>query len=208
MGSGISAQALSPGQPGLELAENAISTALGLGVIILVLAPISGAHLNPVISVVDSLLGRRSWPDALLYIPVQVFGSIAGAILANLMFGLPAVTISAKERAGTDHFVGEVVATAGLVLVVFLLARQELERFAPVAVGAYIGAAYFFTSSASFANPAVTVGRMFTNTFAGIAPDGVLWFIAAQLVGGGVGYVLVRMLTSTPVPGPKGQSTG
>jgi arsenate reductase len=208
VGSGISAQALSPGQPGLELAENAISTALGLGVIILVLAPISGAHLNPVISVVDSLLGRRSWPDALLYIPVQVFGSIAGAILANLMFGLPAVTISAKERAGTDHFVGEVVATAGLVLVVFLLARQELERFAPVAVGAYIGAAYFFTSSASFANPAVTVGRMFTNTFAGIAPDGVLWFIAAQLVGGGVGYVLVRMLTSTPVPGPKGQSTG
>jgi glycerol uptake facilitator-like aquaporin len=198
VGSGIAAQTLSPGQLGLELAENAIATALGLGVIVLVLSPISGAHLNPIISLIDSLLGRRSWTDAITYIPVQILGCIAGTILANVMFGRAAVTISATDRSSPGQFLGEVVATAGLVLIVFLLARQGHERFAPAAVGAYIGAAYFFTSSTSFANPAITVGRMFTNSFAGVAPNCVLEFIGAQLIGGAVGYVLVRLLTTTP----------
>jgi arsenate reductase len=198
VGSGIAAQTLSPGQVGLQLAENAIATALGLGVVILVLAPISGAHLNPVISLVDSLLGRRSWVDAITYIPVQVVGCIAGTVLANLMFGAPAVTISTRDRSSGGHFIAEIVATAGLVLVVFLLARQGLDLFAPIAVGAYIGAAYFFTSSSSFANPAITIGRIFTNSFAGIAPNSVAGFIAAQLIGGTIGYVLVRLLTVPP----------
>ena len=201
VGSGIAAGELSPRQVGLELAENAIATALGLGVIILVLAPISGSHLNPVISLIDSVLGRRSWIDALTYIPVQIVGCIVGTILANLMFGYAAVTISSTNRQSAGHFIGEIVATAGLVLVVFLLARQELEHFAPVAVGAYIGAAYFFTSSTSFANPAITIGRMFTNTFAGIAPTSVLGFIGAQLIGAAIGYVLVRLLTPGRSPG-------
>jgi arsenate reductase len=198
VGSGIAAQTLSPGQPGLELAENAIATACGLGVIILVLAPISGAHLNPVISLVDSILGRRPWSDAVTYIPVQVVGCVVGTMLANLMFGHAAISISATDRSSAGHFLGEVVATAGLVLVVFLLARQRLERFAPVAVAAYIGAGYFFTSSTSFANPAITIGRMFTSSFAGIAPNCVVGFIGAQLIGGAIGYVLVRLLTATP----------
>ena len=197
VGSGFAAQNLSPGQAGLELAENAIAIALGLGVIVLVLAPISGAHLNPVISLIDSLLGRRPWRDAITYIPVQIVGCIAGTILANLMFGHAAVTISGIDRSSPGHFLGEVVATAGLVLVVFLLARQGFERFAPIAVGAYIAAACFFTSSASFVNPALTIGRMFTNGFVGIAPNCVLGFIGAQLIGGAIGYALVRLLTSS-----------
>jgi arsenate reductase len=196
VGSGIAAQDLSPGQGGLELAENAIATALGLGVIILVLSPISGAHLNPVISIVDSLLGRRTWIDAITYIPTQIAGCIVGTVLANAMFGRAAIEISMSDRSSPAHFFAEIVATAGLVLVVFLLARQGLERFAPIAVGAWIGAAYFFTSSTSFANPAITIGRIFTNSFAGIAPGCVLGFIGAQLIGAAIGYGLVRLLTT------------
>ena len=198
VGSGIAAQTLSPAQPGLELAENAIATALGLGVIILVLGPISGAHLNPIISIVDSVLGRRAWANAITYIPAQIAGCIAGTILSNVMFGNAAVTISTTDRSSPGRFLGEVVATAGLVLVVFLLARQGSERFAPAAVGAYIGAAYFFTSSTSFANPAITISRIFTNSFAGIAPNCVLGFIGAQLIGAAIGYALVRLLTTKP----------
>ncbi len=198
VGSGIAAQTLSPGQAGLELAENAIATALGLGAIILVLAPISGAHLNPAISLVDCLLGRRSWADALTYAPVQILGCAAGAVIANLMFGHAAIEIGTTDRSSPGHFIGEVVATAGLVLIVFLLARQDLERFSPFAVGAYVGAAYFFTSSTSFANPAITIGRVFTDSFAGIAPDDVLGFIGAQLIGATIGYILVRLLTTEP----------
>lgn len=207
VGSGIAAQTLSPGQVGLELAENAGATALALGVIILILVPISGAHLNPVISLVDSILGRRPWLDALTYIPTQIVGCIAGTILANVMFGHAAIEISTTDRSSPAHFVGEVVATAGLVLVVFLLARQRLERFAPVAVAAYIGAACFFTSSASFANPAITIGRIFTNGFTGIAPNCVLGFVGAQLIGGAIGYILVRLLTTTPTVAAEGEST-
>ncbi|MEJ1230752.1 MAG: MIP/aquaporin family protein [Galbitalea sp.] len=195
VGSGIAAQHLSPGDPGLELTENALATALGLFVIIAIFAPLSGAHLNPVISLVDAALGRRSWADALLYLPAQVLGCGAGVVLANLMFAKAAVTIGTTARLTPAHFLSEVVATAGLVLVVFLLARTGNGRLAPAAVGAYIGAAYFFTSSTGFANPALTIGRMFSDTFAGIAPASVPGFIAAQLLGAATGLALVRVLT-------------
>jgi Glycerol uptake facilitator and related permeases (Major Intrinsic Protein Family) len=192
IGSGIAAQRLSPSDTGLQLLENALATALGLPVLILVFAGVSGAHFNPVVSVVDAALGYRSWTEAARYVPAQMIGCIGGAMLANLMFAEPAVTWSTTARLTPGHFLGEVVATAGLVLVIFALARSGRAHLAAPAVGAYIGAAYFFTSSASFANPAITVGRMFSDTFAGIAPSSSLGYIAAQLIGGAVGYVAVR----------------
>jgi glycerol uptake facilitator-like aquaporin len=195
IGSGIAAQQLSPRDGGLELAENALATALGLFGIIAAFAPISGAHLNPIISLVDAALGRRSWSDAALYIPAQIVGCLAGAIVANLMFGRAAISISRTARLTPAHFVSEIVATAGLILIVFLLARTGQHRFTPAAVGAYIGSAYFFTSSSSFANPAITIGRMFSDTFAGIAPSSVAGFIGAQIIGGALGLVLVLLLT-------------
>ena len=173
IGSGIAAQRLSPGQTGLELLENAAATAAGLFAIILMFGPVSGGHFNPVVSFVDAAFGGLSWRDAAAYLPAQVAGCIAGAVAANLMFALPAVTISAKHRATPAHFLSEVIATLGLLLVIFALARSGRSRSAPAAVGAYIGAAYFFTSSTSFANPAITIGRMFSDTFAGIAPSSV-----------------------------------
>ncbi len=195
VGSGIAAARLSPGNVGLELVESAGATALGLFVIIAVFSPISGAHLNPLISLVDAVLGRRGWLDAVSYIPAQLLGCITGAIIANLMFGLPAVELSTTVRLTPPHFLGEVIATTGLVLVVFVLARTGRERLAPAVVGAYIGAAYLFTSSTSFANPAITVGRVLTNTFSGIAPTSVPGFLAAQVLGAMLGLVLVRLLT-------------
>ena len=170
IGSGIAAQRLSPGETGLELLENAAATAAGLFAIILMFGPVSGGHFNPVVSFVDAAFGGLSWRDATAYLPVQVAGCIGGAMLANLMFALPAVSISTKHRATPAHFLSEIVATLGLILVIFALARSGRSRAAPAAVGAYIGAAYFFTSSTSFANPAITIGRMFSDTFAGIAP--------------------------------------
>jgi glycerol uptake facilitator-like aquaporin len=199
IGSGIAAARLSPGDVGLQLFENAAATGAGLYVLILVLAPVSGAHLNPIVSLADAALGGRPWRDAFAYLPAQTLGCIAGAALANLMFDLPAVSISIKDRLTPGHVLAEVVATAGLVIVIFALARSSRSTLIPAAVGAYIAAAYFFTSSTSFANPAITVGRMFSNTFAGIAPGAAPWFIAAQLVGGLLGYWAVKSLyTSTP----------
>ena len=191
VGSGIAAQRLSPADTGLQLLENAFATALGLPVLILLFAGISGAHFNPVVSLVDGVRGGRPWADVAAYIPAQILGCIAGAILANLMFGGSPVSWSSTDRLTPQHFLAEVVATAGLVLVIFLLADTERAGFIPVAVGAYIGAAYFFTSSASFANPAITLGRMFSDTFAGIAPGSVIGYLAAQLVGGAVGAAVV-----------------
>ena len=187
IGSGIAAQRLSPGQTGLELLENAAATAAGLFAIILMFGPVSGGHFNPVVSFVDAAFGGLSWRDAAAYLPAQVAGCIAGAVAANLMFALPAVTISGKHRASAAHFLSEVIATLGLLLVIFALARSGRARSAPAAVGAYIGAAYWFTSSTSFANPAITIGRMFSDTFAGIAPSSVPSFIAAQILGGVAG---------------------
>jgi arsenate reductase len=194
IGSGIAAQRLSPGETGLELLENAAATAAGLFTIILMFGPVSGGHFNPVVSFVDAAFGGLSWRDAAAYLPAQVAGCIGGAVLANLMFALPAVSISAKHRATPAHFLSEVIATLGLLLVIFALARSGRARSAPAAVGAYIGAAYWFTSSTSFANPAITIGRMFSDTFAGIAPSSVPAFIGAQIVGGVLAVVVIRVL--------------
>ena len=194
IGSGIAAQTLSPGNVGLQLLENAAATATGLFAIILMFGPISGAHFNPVVSFVDAAFGGLKWRDAAAYLPFQTVGCIGGAILANVMFSEVAISISTKHRASGPHWVSEVVATIGLILVIFALARSGRSHLAPAAVGAYIGAAYFFTSSTSFANPAITVGRMFSNTFAGIAPSSVPSFVSAQIVGGALAFGLVRGL--------------
>jgi glycerol uptake facilitator-like aquaporin len=194
VGSGIAAQTLSPGNIGIQLFENAAATAAGLFAIILMFGPISGAHFNPVVSFVDAAFGGLKWRDAAAYAPFQTAGCIGGAILANVMFSRAAISISTKHRASGPHWVSEIVATIGLILVIFALARSGRSHLAPAAVGAYIGAAYFFTSSTSFANPAITVGRMFSNTFAGIAPSSVPSFISAQIVGGLLAFGLVRGL--------------
>ena len=194
IGSGIAAVSLSPHDVGLELLENALATAFGLFAIILIFAPVSGAHFNPVVSIVDAAFGFRPWRDVALYVPAQVAGCVVGAILANVMFALPAVTFSTHDRLTGQHFLAEIVATAGLILIIFSLARSGRSAWAAPAVGAYIGAAYFFTSSASFANPAITIGRMFSDTFAGIAPGSTLGYVGAQLIGGAIGFSLIRFL--------------
>jgi len=200
IGSGIAAQTLSPGDVGLQLFENAAATAAGLFTIILMFGPVSGGHFNPVVSLADASFGGIGVRDALAYIPVQITGCALGAILANGMFELAAISISTHHRASPAHLLSEAVATAGLLLVIFSLARTRRASTIPAAVGAYIGAAYFFTSSASFANPAITIGRMFSDTFAGIAPASVPGFILAQLVGGACAIVLVRALYSDVTP--------
>jgi glycerol uptake facilitator-like aquaporin len=194
IGSGIAAQRLSPGDTGLQLTENAAATAAGLFAIILMFGPVSGAHLNPVVSCVDAALGGLPWRHALAYLPAQIAGCVSGAVLANLMFSAGAVSVSTKDRATAAHGLSEVVATIGLVLVIFALSRSGRADRAPAAVGAYIGAAYWFTSSTSFANPAITIGRMFSDSFAGIAPSSVPLFVGAQLVGGALAVLLVRGL--------------
>jgi glycerol uptake facilitator-like aquaporin len=198
VGSGIAAANLSPDDVGLQLLENSIATALGLAVLIAVLGPLSGAHFNPVVTLVDWLLGRRQPGGAGLgeagaYIAGQVAGAVGGALVANAMFGEP-TAIATTDRASGATLLAEVIATAGLVLVIFGLLRAGRDTLIAPAVGAYIGAAYWFTSSTSFANPAVTVGRVFSDTFAGIAPGSVLPFVLAQLVGGAVGVGLVAVL--------------
>ncbi len=200
IGSGIAAQTLSPGDVGLQLFENAAATAAGLFAIILMFGPVSGGHFNPVVSLADATFGGLSWRDALAYIPAQAAGCTLGAIVANGMFSLAAVSISTHHRASPAHVFSEVVATAGLVLVIFSLARTRRTSMAPAAVGAYIGAAYFFTSSASFANPAISVGRMFSDTFAGIAPASAPAYIAAQLLGGGCAVIAIRALYPDVTP--------
>ena len=194
IGSGIAAQQLSPGNTGLELLQNALVTGAGLFAIILIFGAVSGAHFNPVVSLVDAAFGGISWRDAGAYVPAQVAGCVAGALAANVMFALPTVSISTHHRASGPHLFSEVIATAGLLLVIFALARSGKSAYTPAAVGAYITAAYFFTSSTSFANPAITVGRMFSNTFAGIAPSSVAPFIGAQVVGALVAFGLVRVI--------------
>ncbi len=197
VGSGIAAQRLST-DPGVQLLENALATVAGLAVLILVLGPVS-AHFNPVVSLADWWIGRRSrtgLPGRELpaYVAVQMVGAVAGSVLAAAMYDLPLIEVSTTERAGTHLLVSEVVATAGLVVLVLALARTGRAAVTAWAVGAYIGAAYWFTSSTSFANPAVTVGRAVTDTFAGIAPSSVPGFVAAQVVGGTVGVALALLL--------------
>jgi glycerol uptake facilitator-like aquaporin len=199
VGSGIAAQQLSPDDVGLQLLENSIATALGLAVLILLFGPVSGAHLNPVVSAADWLLGRRggtgiSGSHVASYAVAQTLGGVLGAILANVMFDRRVFEIATRNRVTTGHLIGEIVATAGLIALIFALARSGRTALSPAAVGAYIGAAYWFTSSTSFANPVVTVGRMFSDTFAGIAPGSVPGFIVAQIIGGLIGLALIAAL--------------
>jgi arsenate reductase len=194
IGSGIAARQLSPGNTGLELLENAAATAAGLFALILMVGPVSGAHFNPVVSVVDAAFGGMTWRTALAYLVAQVAGCSTGAVVANLMFSRTGVTISTHHRASAAHFLSEVVATVGLIVIIFALARTGRGKSAPAAVGAYIGAAYFFTSSTSFANPAIAVGRMLSNSFAGIAPSSVPSFVVAEALGGALAFVVVKVL--------------
>jgi glycerol uptake facilitator-like aquaporin len=194
IGSGIAAQSLSPNDVGLELLENAAATAAGLYAIILMFGPVSGAHFNPVVSIVDARLGGLTRRDCLVYILTQTIGCALGAMLANAMFAKAAISISTHHRASPSHLLAEAVATIGLVLVIFSLARSHRTSSAPAAVGAYIGAAYWFTSSTSFANPAITIGRTLSNTFAGIAPASAPGFVIAQLIGGASALALVHAL--------------
>ena len=199
VGSGIAAAQLSPHDVGLQLFENSTATVFGLAVLILMFGPVSGAHFNPVVTAADWALGRRSGTgissgDAAAYAVVQVIGAVVGAWLANVMFDRHVFELSGKDRVTTGHLVGEIVATAGLIALIFTLARTGRAALSAAAVGAYIGAAYWFTSSTSFANPAVTVGRMFSDTFAGIAPASAPGFIVAQIVGALIGLALVIAL--------------
>ena len=194
IGSGIAAQQLSRHDVGLELFENAAATAAGLYTIILMFGPVSGGHFNPVVSFVDASFGGITRRDALAYFPAQVTGCVLGAIVANAMFARAAISMSTHHRATAAHLLAEVVATLGLILVIFSLARTRRGASAPAAVGAYIGAAYFFTSSTSFANPAIAVGRMFSDTFAGIAPASVPGYVVAQVVGGVLAIAAIRLL--------------
>lgn len=194
IGSGIAAQQLSPTDTGLALLENSAATAAGLFAIILMFGPVSGAHFNPVVSLVDAAFGGLAWRDALAYIPAQIAGCVTGAVAANGMFALSAISISTHHRATGAHLFAEAIATLGLLLVIFSLARSSRGSTAPAAVGAYIGAAYWFTSSTSFANPAISVGRIFSDTFAGIAPASVPAFVVAQLAGGVVAIGVIRVL--------------
>lgn len=194
VGSGIAAQTLSPGDTGLALLENAVATGAALVAIILAVGSVSGAHLNPVVSAADALFRGLRLVELAAYVVAQLLGAIVGVVLANLMFALPAVIISTHARSSPNLWLGEIVATFGLLLVVFGLTRSGRGAAAPFAVGAYITGAYFFTSSTSFANPAVTLARTLSDTFAGIAPASVLPFVIAQLIGTALACAVVRLL--------------
>ncbi|MGW0707096.1 aquaporin [Streptomyces sp. NPDC002643] len=202
VGSGIQATALSR-DVGVQLLANSLATVFGLGVLIVLLGPVSGAHFNPVVTLAAWFTGRRGPDgptprDVAAYLPAQIAGAIGGAILADAMFAEPLVRFSTHDRSGGHLWLGEVVATAGLILLILGLDRTGRAALAPPAVASYIGAAYWFTSSTSFANPAVTIGRAFTDTFAGIAPASVAPFIAAQLTGAAVGAALAAVLFGRP----------
>jgi glycerol uptake facilitator-like aquaporin len=203
VGSGWAAQSLSPGDVGVELLENALAIGAGLFIIINIVGPVSGAHLNPVVSLVDAWFGSCTWFRACLYVPFQFAGCIVGTIVANLMFAHAGVSWSTHHRATTPHFFSEIVATAGLIFLVFALQRNGRKALSAAAVGLYIFAACFATSSATFANPAVTVARSFTNSFTGIAPSSLPVYIAGQLIGAVCGAALTLLL----FPKPESSST-
>ena len=195
VGSGIMATQLSQ-DVGVQLLINTISTVCGLAVLILILGPISGAHFNPVVTLVELIQGKVKIAEFLQYCLTQVIGAISGALLANAMFDHQIIETASKLRSGTHLYLAEVVATAGLILVINLLTVQKNMGIIPVAVAAWIGSAYFFTSSTSFANPAVTIGRAFSDSFAGIAPESAPGFIAAQILGALIGLGLTKVLTN------------
>ena len=193
VGSGIMATKLT-NDTGIRLLINTIATVLALGILISIFAPISGAHFNPVVTLAESPFKRISASSASGYILAQVLGGVCGAVVANLMFKLPAIQMSSHTRSGANIFLGEVVATAGLLLIIQVLGYQKRGYLAPVLVAGWIGSAYFFTSSTSFANPAVTFARGFSNSFSGIALHSVPLFILAQIIGAGIGTFLALAL--------------
>lgn len=195
VGSGIMATNLSQ-DIGVQLLINTISTVFGLAVLIQILGPISGANFNPVVTMVDLIQNRTNFLTFIQYAIAQIAGAITGAILANAMFSHPLIEISTKARSGGNQYLGEIVATAGLILIINLMIHQEKMNLIPVIVASWIGSAYFFTSSTSFANPAVTIGRIFSDSFAGIAPGCVTKFIAAQILGALIGLGLTKLLTN------------
>ena len=195
VGSGIMATNLSQ-DIGVQLLINTISTVFGLAVLIQILGPISGANFNPVVTMIDLIQKRTNFLTFIQYTIAQTAGAITGAILANAMFSHPLIEISTKARSGGNQYLGEIVATAGLILIINLMIHQEKMNLIPVIVASWIGSAYFFTSSTSFANPAVTIGRIFSDSFAGIAPGCVTKFIAAQILGALIGLGLTKVLTN------------
>jgi glycerol uptake facilitator-like aquaporin len=195
VGSGIMATDLTQ-DVGLQLLINTIATVFGLAVLILILAPISGAHFNPVVTLVDLIQGKGSVLQFIQYAIAQTLGAISGALLANAMFDHAVIETATKVRTGSNLYLAEIVATAGLILVINLLVAQKNLTVIPAAVAAWIGSAYFFTSSTSFANPAVTIGRTFSDSFAGIAPDSAPKFIAAQFLGAIIGLGLTKVLSN------------
>jgi glycerol uptake facilitator-like aquaporin len=197
VGSGIAAQRLSPDDVGLQLLENSTATVFGLTVLILMFGPTSGAHFNPVVSLADRVFGSLTTRELGAYTTAQVLGGCVGAVVANLMFDLDPVTLSTHERASGGLWLGEVVATFGLLLVILGVVRSGRAAMAPFAVAGYIAAAYWFTSSTSFANPAITIARTLSDTFAGIAPASVPAFLLMQLLGGALGLGLVLVLHPT-----------
>ena len=195
VGSGIMATNLSQ-DIGVQLLINTISTVFGLGVLIQILGPISGANFNPVVTMIDLIQKRTNFLTFIQYTIAQIAGAVTGAILANAMFSHPLIEISTKARSGGNQYLGEIVATAGLILIINLMIHQEKMNLIPVIVASWIGSAYFFTSSTSFANPAVTIGRIFSDSVAGIAPECVTKFIAAQILGALIGLGLTKLLTN------------
>ena len=191
VGSGVMGQNLSTDE-GVVLFINAASTVLALGLLIVLLAPISGAQFNPAVTLSLTITNRLRFTKLAALLPAQVLGAISGAMIANAMFDLSMIQISLKERFSLGTFLGEVIATAGLIAIILTLIARSQEKLLPIAVSAWIGSAYFFTSSTSFANPAVTIGRIFSDTFAGIAPSSVLPFILAQIIGAIIGIAFSK----------------
>jgi glycerol uptake facilitator-like aquaporin len=200
VGSGIAAERLSPGDVGLQLLENSIATVLALAALILTFGPVSGAHLNPAVTLAELATGKTDRRAAVPYIAAQVVGGCAGAMLANLMYELPAIELATRDRITAATFLAEVVATFGLLTVIFGVVRSGRLTAVPLAVAGWIGAAYWFTSSTSFANPAVTIARTLSDTFAGIRPASAPGFIGAQLVGAGLAVAVARILFPEPEP--------
>ena len=200
VGSGAMAEALSPDDAGLQLLASSTATALALAALILTFGPVSGAHLNPVVTLAELVTGKLERRAAVPYIGAQLLGACSGAVVANLMFELPAIELSTKDRIGTGAFLAEVVATFGLLTVIFGVVRSGRLTAVPVAVAGYIGAAYWFTSSTSVANPAATIGRTLSDTFAGIRPTSVPGFIVAQLIGAALAVAVGRVLFPDPEP--------
>ncbi len=192
VGSGIMGESLSPDNPAVALLVNSLATMFALFVLITILAPVSGAHFNPLVTLTERFEASISTGVAAMYIAAQTLGALGGAAIANLMFDHPAIEWSGRARDTAPQYLGEVVATAGLLFVIHSLARSGRANLIAVSVAAYIGAAYFFTSSTSFANPAVTIGRTITDTFSGISPADAPTFVAMQCIGAAIGHLSAR----------------